>query len=164
MKKKTVAGFVVGLVLVAGVSAFAIASQAAASSVAGRWKIACQFDHGTMEGSVVFVEDAGKLTGTITTPHGDLPVNGEVAGTAITFSFAVDHGDGPVKVMFSGTRQDDGTLAGKASGPMGDMAWTAERAKGDEVPSAAAMFCAHLRAAHAWMAHALGIQHLHGRG
>ena len=77
---------------------------------------------------LVLKQDGGKVTGTFTSPHGDVPLAGEYVGTTLTFHATIEDPH-HAELTFTGTRKDDGTLAGAVTGPMGDMTWKAERAK-----------------------------------
>ena len=61
----------------------------------------------------------GAWARTITGPDGS-----PMAGTA-----AFESQEGPMRIGFAGDMKDDGSFAGMASGPFGEIAWSAVRAK-----------------------------------
>lgn len=112
--------------LLAALAAMTLAAPAA--SIAGRWTMAVAGSpHGDVTMGLTLSQDGGKVSGTFSSPHGDMNVAGEFA-------------DGQLKIATTGDREDeriyleaklnaDGTLSGSISSPMGDMKWTATRAK-----------------------------------
>jgi hypothetical protein len=134
--KKTLVGFITVIALTVGLSAWTTSPLSASQDtqnkktdtpgIAGKWKMSVDSPEGAISCSLLLVQDGKKVTGTFSSPHGDLPLEGEFAVRTLTFSVTLD-GHGPGKTVFDAKLRDDGTLAGKLSGPMGDMAWTAER-------------------------------------
>lgn len=73
-------------------------------------------------------QDGQNVTGTFSSPHGDVPVKGKFADGALELETTSQDADSP-QVTFTAKLKDDGTLAGYLSSRMGDMTWTAERVK-----------------------------------
>jgi hypothetical protein len=69
-------------------------------------------------------KDSRKITGTFTTPHGDLPVEGELVDATLTIATT----GGDTQVSLTAKLKENGTLEGYLSSQMGDMTWTARRA------------------------------------
>ena len=109
------------------VLALTVGGWAAAPDVNGTWSVAVEGPHGAATMSLVLKQDAKKVSGTFVSGHGpDLALEGEFADGVLK----LESGDsGDQKVIFNAKLREDGTLAGYVSGPMGDMKWTAERAK-----------------------------------
>ena len=65
-----------------------------------------------------FKQDGEKVTGTVTTPHGAIPLSdGKVAGDKVTFFVQVDMGGTPTKFNSAGViKGDEITLTTKAEG------------------------------------------------
>ena len=115
------------LLATVAVLALAVSVRAAAPNLTGTWAVAVEGPHGAASMSLVLKQDAKKVTGTFVSGHGpDLALTGEFAGGRLKLESA-DEGDH--KVIFNATLKEDGTLAGYVSGPMGDVKWTAARAK-----------------------------------
>ena len=102
-------------------------------SVAGRWVVTTAADgpHGAASMPLVLAQDGRKVTGTLTPPHGgDLSLAGEFDKGELKLATAAEKGKHPA-VTLQAKLREDGSLSGFLSGPMGDMTWTAVRAKGD---------------------------------
>ena len=108
-------------------------SNRSPAPVAGRWILTTSADgpHGATSMPLVLAQDGRKVTGTLTPPHGgDLALAGEFANGELKLATAAEKDKHPA-VTLQARLKDDGSLAGFLSGPMGDMTWTAVRAKGD---------------------------------
>jgi hypothetical protein len=115
--------------VIAAIAVLALTAGArpAAPDLTGTWSLAAEGPHGAAAMSLVLKQKAEQVTGTFVSGHGpDLALMGEFAGGRLKLESA-DEGDH--KVIFNATLKDDGTLAGYVSGPMGDVKWTAARAK-----------------------------------
>jgi|SRR5829696_10000104 len=118
--KTLIAAAVTVLALTAG-------PRAAAPDLTGTWALAVDGPHGSGAMSLVLTQKGERVSGTFISGHGaDLIVNGEFSGGTLKLESADDEHH---KVLFNARLKDDGTLAGYVSGPMGDMKWTAARAK-----------------------------------
>jgi hypothetical protein len=103
-----------------------------AASLADNWAVSIDANGQTMEAALVIKADAKdtkKVTGTITSPQGEAPLEGEVVDGKLTFWFKMNGGSGEMSITFVGTPQKDGSLAGTLSFGQGDMNWTATRVK-----------------------------------
>jgi hypothetical protein len=103
------------------------------ATVAGRWVLTTSADgpHGATSMPLALAQDGRKVTGTLTPPHGgDLSLSGEFVNGELKLATPANKGEKP-GLTLQAKLQDDGSLAGFLSGPMGDMTWTAARAKGD---------------------------------
>jgi opacity protein-like surface antigen len=111
-------------VLLATVVAAALAT--AAPSVAGRWTMAVDGGpHGNVTMGLTLSQDGSKVTGTFTSPHGDMNVAGEFVEGQL--KIATTAGGDDEKIYFEARLNDDGTLSGSISSPMGDMKWKGTR-------------------------------------
>lgn len=87
----------IAILLLAALAAFA-------EGAAGKWKATFQGQNGPMEVLFNFQVNEGKLTGSVTTPQGDLPVvDGKVDGPNLTFTLQHDE----VKITNSATIAGD---------------------------------------------------------
>ena len=113
----------------AALALFAAAVLAtAAPSVTGTWTMTVEGSpHGNMTTGLTLKQDGTKVTGTFSSGHTpDMAVSGEFADGQLKIQTA---GEGDDKILFTAKLKDDGTLAGVISMPLGDMKWTAVRAK-----------------------------------
>jgi hypothetical protein len=99
------------------------------ASVAGNWTMTVNGPQGPIAVGLVLAQDGKKLTGTLSSQMGDTTLEGEYADGKISFWIEFQGGGGSMQITFAGTLKDDGTIEGTASSQMGDMIWTAERAK-----------------------------------
>ena len=112
----------------------AAAAQAAQSkpvaSVDGKWNMSVTPPGSdAMQIAVTFKQDGKKLTGTLVGPQGEVPLEGEYAEGKIMFAISVPGDNGPMNIGFAGNVKEDGSLAGMASGPFGEIPWSATRSK-----------------------------------
>jgi hypothetical protein len=123
----------IGMFLAAAVLAAApltAASQAKASAIDGKWNMTVAGPDGNpMPVAAVFKTDGKKLTGSLTSPQGEVPLEGEYTDGKLKFAITIPQDSGPMNIGFAGNLKDDGTLEGVASGPFGELAWKAERVK-----------------------------------
>jgi hypothetical protein len=118
------------LVIVLGLVALTAPVLAQSKTVAGRWKMAIQFTDETRPAGLEIVLKGREVSGKFVAAFagGDVPIEGEIDGDALTFSASTTGGPHPgMQLDFSATLKGDGTLAGKLSAPFGDFSWTAQR-------------------------------------
>lgn len=112
----------------AGAAAQAPAKPAA--SVDGAWNMTVTGPDGQpMSVTATFKQDGKKLTGTLNGPTGEVALEGEYAEGKIMFAISIPQDTGPMNIGFAGNMKDDGSLAGMASGPFGEIPWSATKAK-----------------------------------
>ena len=103
------------------------ADPGVSGSVAGRWNMSIEMTGNVMAAVLTLTLDGEKVAGTLTSDHsGELKVAGTFVKGALVFT--VGSGDGP-SMTFTGALTDGDTLAGKLNGQMGELSWTAPRAK-----------------------------------
>ncbi len=122
----------------AGAAPAAAATTAAAAApaavatigdgVAGKWDMLMDTPAGQMPFTATFTQAGEKVAGTIAGPAGDIPVTGTLTGTALKIDMNVATPQGELAITLTGDLGPNG-LAGKASTAMGDMTWSATRAK-----------------------------------
>jgi hypothetical protein len=115
----------------AAVAVDAQGNRAQTPSIAGRWIITTSDDgpHGKVSMPLVLTQDGRKVTAKLIPPHGEeLSLDGEFANRELKLATAAEKGTHPA-VTLQAKLRDDGALAGVVSGPMGDVTWTAARAK-----------------------------------
>jgi hypothetical protein len=104
-------------------------SKSAKTGVAGTWTMTVSAPNGTSTMALKLEQDGRKVTGAFTSPHGEAPVKGEFADGKLTCSATLNDSGHESQVSFAATLKDDGTLAGTMTSEMGEMPWTATRAK-----------------------------------
>ena len=82
---------------------------AMAADIAGKWTGDMPGRGGdTTATTFNFKVDGEKLTGTMTGPQGDIPLQeGKVAGSQISFSTTLDFGGNTIKLLYKGTMSGD---------------------------------------------------------
>ena len=81
--------------------------------------------HGSVVMTLALKQDGAKVTGTLTSDHtGELTMRGEFADGKLKLETV----EGNAQITLEGTLKD-GALAGYMSTEMGDMNWTATRAR-----------------------------------
>lgn len=135
VKTSLVAALVVALVAAAPLAAQSSPSKPA-PGVAGNWDVAIAMPDGTLPATMTLALDGKKVTGTFNSEHsGEVPVEGQLADGKLTFSVVVHSGSAQeMKIDFTGALKADGTLAGTMTWTMGEMTWTASRAKSARTP------------------------------
>ena len=83
---------------------------------------------GQMPFTANFTQTGDKVLGTVTGPTGELPITGTMSGNALTMDMNIQTPQGELAIKFTGDLGPNG-LSGKASTMMGDMTWSATRAK-----------------------------------
>jgi hypothetical protein len=100
------------------------------AGVVGTWDLSVVSDQGTTSsGTVVLKQNGDKIVGTLTAPHGDMPVEASLKEHAITIWFTVPTEDGALGITMNGTVDGDtmkGTL--EIAGRDGRREWSAKRA------------------------------------
>ncbi len=102
--------------------------EKAAGSVAGKWDVTIETDQGQMQSLLEMKLEGKKITGTITSPQGAAPLEGEFADSKLTFSIAFDSPNGSMNIAFSATFKDD-ALTGTLDFGQGQIPWHATRSK-----------------------------------
>jgi hypothetical protein len=118
-----------GIGLAALVTVLAGSLLASGEPVSGKWNMTVKGPaaHGDMPAAMLLAQAGDKVTGTFSA-HG---TEHKLAGTYKDATLQLETTDTPAdrSLTLSAKLQDDGTLAGFLSGPMGDMKWTASREK-----------------------------------
>ena len=126
--QKTVAGSILAFALAAGSIVQAAQHAKETKTIAGSWTMSVNSPHGAMTMGLELKQEGKTITGTFASPHGDLAIEGEFANPTLklaTTSHDTHFGD----MTFNAKLKDDGSLDGYLSSSMGDMTWTAQRAK-----------------------------------
>lgn len=99
------------------------------ATLAGAWNLTIKGPaaHGDLAATMELQQKGTRLTGSFTAHGNTHTLAGEFSGGELSLESTDTPAD--QALSFSGKLKDDGTLAGYLSSPMGDMQWTAARAK-----------------------------------
>jgi hypothetical protein len=101
----------------------------AQAGIAGAWKMTFNTDQGAIDSDMTLKLDGQKVTGTLTSPQGEAPVEGTFTDGKLLLSLSVDAGGQMLTITFSGALEKD-TLKGDVDfGGFGSATWSATRAK-----------------------------------
>jgi hypothetical protein len=104
--------------------------EKAPAALTGKWDMTIDTDQGAMQSTLEVKQDGKKVTGTLTSPQGAGPIEGEYADGKLTFSMSFDSPNGSIQIGFNATMKPDGSLAGTLDFGGGQIPWRAVRAKG----------------------------------
>jgi hypothetical protein len=114
-------------------AATATPAPGAASSTAGaggKWDVTLMTPGGEFPATATLTDTAGKVTGTFGSQMGEVAVTGSIEGHAIKMTFVAQTPQGEMTVVMTGDVDGDSIVNGKADiAGMGQMAWSAKRAK-----------------------------------
>lgn len=99
---------------------------ASAPTVAGNWTISMDYGQGPTDIGAVFKLDGKKVTGSLNSQMGEVPLAGEFAEGKLTFSIDVNG----MSLAFTATLKDADNMTGNMGGQMGDVPFVAKRVKG----------------------------------
>ena len=119
--KKLFVGLMFTMVL-----ALSAASLYAQQSVAGKWIMSVQ----GMSLSLEIAQNGEKISATLDSPHGVIPLTGEFSKGKLSLS-GVSTESHPVQFVGSATLKADGSLGGSVSVNQMEMSFTAVRATGN---------------------------------
>jgi hypothetical protein len=104
-------------------------TPAGGGEISGKWDITLNMGANQMPGSAMFTQAGDKVTGTLTSLAGSVPVSGTMTGKTLKLEFNVPTQQGDIPVTMTGDLGPDG-FTGKASlAGIGDADWTGKRAK-----------------------------------
>lgn len=107
------------------IAACTVSAYAQASRIDGKWDISANSPHGKLTLELDIKQEGTAITGTLVNFRNEKqPIKGEFKKDALTLE--TTSGD---EIAMTGTLKADGTLAGALSTAMGDVNWTAVRAK-----------------------------------
>ena len=99
----------------------------AQSGVAGGWSLTFQTDQGAIDADMTLKQDGQKVTGTLTSPQGEAPLEGTFTDGKLLLSLTVDAQGQTLVITFNGALEKD-TLKGDVDfGGFGAAQWSAKR-------------------------------------
>jgi hypothetical protein len=96
-----------GTLLLLATTAFA-----AGADLSGKWQIDRNASGNQSRQDCTFVQKANELTGTCSSDGGPVEMKGKVDGKSVTWTYKGDSAGGPVTVVYTGTLDADGKIAG----------------------------------------------------
>ena len=95
--------------------------------MSGKWNITIQMGPQALPLTGVLSQSGEAVSGTLTTPLGELPVTGTMVGSALTLQFTAATPQGDMNVTMNG-QLGPGGLSGKSSvAGLGESDWSATR-------------------------------------
>ena len=101
---------------------------AAQTDLTGSWTLSFNTPNGQIDAAATFKVDGDKLTGTLTSPAGEVAITGTVKGNTFTGSFDVQSPNGNMSITING-EQDGDALKGTFDFGQGMGDWTGKRNK-----------------------------------
>ena len=106
----------------------AAAGGAAITDLNGKWDIKLMIPGmGEMPATAVLKQDGGKLTGTLSSPAGELAIAGSVDGKAVKIDFEAETPQGKLPVSMTGAIGATSVVGKATIAGMGEADWTATR-------------------------------------
>ena len=99
------------------------------AKVDGAWALRMETPQGTSNPTLTLKQAEQKLTGTYTGRAGEIPVEGTIKGSAISFAAKINALGRDVVLTFTGTVEQDSMKGSVDFGGMGSANWTAVRKK-----------------------------------
>jgi hypothetical protein len=104
-------------------------ADAQSSDASGKWDVTFTTPQGPSTVVLTLKKEGEKLSGTLSGPQGDLPVDGTQKEAAVTLSFSAQGNSGALVIAMSGT-QDGDTMRGTVDyGGRAQGEWSGTRAK-----------------------------------
>lgn len=97
------------------------------SSVAGEWAASMNTPGGPRPFGLIFKVDGEKLTGTVKRASGDVPLQGSVKGSDISFSYTVNYNGNDLILSFAGKIEGDNMSGNVSFGGNAEDSWNAKR-------------------------------------
>jgi hypothetical protein len=101
----------------------------ATTGAAGKWDVTFKTPQGDFPAVATLTVDGAKLTGTMGSQLGETAVTGTLDGSKIALSLVVESPQGSMNVSMTGEMQGDSMTGTADVAGMGQMEWTAKRAK-----------------------------------
>ena len=115
--------------LVLAVVLLAAPFATAQAGVTGAWKMTFNTDQGAIDSDMTLKQAGDKVTGSLTSPQGEAPIEGTFKDGKLLLTLTVDAQGQSLTITFSGALEKD-TLKGDVDfGGFGSATWSATRAK-----------------------------------
>ena len=110
-------------------AAFAVPAMAQDTKVDGAWTLTMVTPNGTSNPTLTLKQAEEKLTGTFAGRMGEIPIEGTIKESAITFSAKINAQGQELVLTFTGTVDQDSMKGSVDFGGMGSTDWTGVRKK-----------------------------------
>jgi hypothetical protein len=120
---KNILTLLVGAILLTG------SASAQTADAAGTWDVSVNTPNGPIAALLVLKKDGEKLTGSIASPQGEVPVQGTQKDKAVSVNFSVQTPNGPIAIVMSGN-QDGDAIAGTMDFGQGQGEFSGKRRTG----------------------------------
>lgn len=97
-----------------------------AATITGNWVISMDYGQGPTEIAAVFKLDGKKVTGSLTSPAGETPLEGEYVDGKLSFGIDVQG----MALSFTAKMKDADNIVGAMGGQMGEIPFVGKRVKG----------------------------------
>ena len=101
--------------------------SAQTATVAGDWDASMNTPGGAVDFRLTFKVDGEKLTGTVKRASGELPLQGTIKGSDISFSYTVNYNGNDITLTFTGKVTSDAMSGNVSFGGQADDGWSAKR-------------------------------------
>lgn len=129
---KNILSLLLAVVLLAG------PASAQGTDASGTWDVSFNTPNGTIAASLILKKDGDKLTGSISAPQGEAPIQGTQKDKTIALNFSVQTGNGPFAIAMTGAQDGDAISGTMDFGGQGQSDWTGKRRTAAGAASAAA--------------------------
>ncbi len=106
----------------------ALPAAAQNADITGKWDLMIMTPQGGQPAPLVLRMEGDKLVGTISSPHGDVPVEASVKDKAVTINFSVQTPHGTIAVAMIGTAEGDAMKGSVDFGGRAQGEWSGKRA------------------------------------
>jgi hypothetical protein len=103
-----------------------MAAPHAQKNLNGSWALSFNTPNGTIDATATFKQEGEALSGTLSSPQGEIAFKGSVKGTAFTVAFEVQTQNGNLSITMHG-EQDGDALSGTFDFGQGMGDWTGKR-------------------------------------
>ena len=115
--------------------ALVVSASAQAVDVTGKWDVTFNTQQGALPGTMTIVKEGDKLTGTLSSQQGDVPISAEVKDKGVTIYASVQTNNGALQIVMTGTVDGDSMKGSVDFGGRGSADWTAARTASGQAPA-----------------------------
>ena len=127
-KRKAAGGAPAAATAAAAAAATPAASAATGGTgVTGKWDVTLNMAGNQMPASANFTQAGDKVTGTLGTQMGEMPVSGTISGNALKLAFTVETPQGNLEIVMTGDVTGDNIVGKMMLTGLGEGDWTGKR-------------------------------------
>ena len=94
----------------------------------GSWNLKMNTPMGARDAAATLAQSGGALSGDMSGPLGNAPIEGTIDGSAVAFKATVNSPMGPLELKFTGTVDGDGMTGNVAFGAFGSGTFSGAKA------------------------------------